>query len=408
MWSLVMVFARTSPVARVRGEDGPDAFASESRPPVDVLVPPPSVPSTKRALLVLSHAMERAFDTAPPTGDRPGLVLGFFQLREHFDVERDRYGSLAAAGHTVVVAFAGPVDGLPEDVHAVQLAADDPRARDWVLVAVRDAYATSLVAHDVHAVVGTELTYEGSRSFDARWTFRRGAGLRDAREQLARLPELPGAVRDAATAHVDRSAGLPVLPGEAQLAVAADHLVASLDRSHRRTSRLRAELEDTQSLAERDQLTGLHNRHHLERYLGGGGDRPADLLVLLVDVDDLKAVNDGHGHAAGDAVLRAVATCLRAHSRPGDVCVRWGGDEFLLLAPYTDAGAGLAFATRLAEAVRATRAPSPWDGLRLSVSIGVCPTDRTVLPLARLDAALHSVKRTGKGRAALPPAALAS
>lgn len=367
---------------------------------MDVPAQPSFVSSTKRALLVLCHAMERAFDTVPPAGDRPGLVLGFFQLREHFDVERDRYAALAADGHTVVVVFVGSADDLPPGVHAVQLQPEDPRARDWVLVVVRDAYATALVAQDTRAAVGTELTYEGSRSYDARWTFRRDAALNDAREQLARLPELPPAVRDAATAHLDRCAGWPVSPGEVQLAAAADHLVASVDRSHRRTSRLRVELEDSQSQAERDQLTGLHNRHHLARYLGSV-DRPADLLVLLVDVDDLKAVNDRHGHAAGDAVLRSVAASLRTHSRPGDVCIRWGGDEFLLLAPYSDVRHGLAFAARLADAVRDSRAQAPWDELPLSVSIGVCPTDRTVLPFERLDAALYAVKLAGKGHAGL-------
>lgn len=82
---------------------------------MDVLVPPPSVPSTERALLLLSHAMERASDAVPPADDQPG-----------------------------VGAVAGPVDGLPSDVHVVPLRRDDPGARNWVLATVRGECATAL------------------------------------------------------------------------------------------------------------------------------------------------------------------------------------------------------------------------------------------------------------------------
>ncbi|MCW2606686.1 MAG: Response regulator PleD [Frankiales bacterium] len=369
-------------------------------PGADGAAPAP-VSATKRALLVLSHAMERAFDTAPPTGDRPGLVLGLFQLREHFDVEAARYASLAAAGHTVVVAFGGGVDDLPAGVHAVALPEGDPRRLDWVLVAVRGAYVTALVATDVRTLSPSELTLEASRSFLARWTFRRRLALVDAREQLDRLaPDLPPQVVAEALAHIEHSHALPVSPGELQLAVAADHLIASVDRGQRRATSLRLALAETQSMAERDQLTGLYNRHHLERFLGAD-DRPADLLVLLVDADGLKTLNDVHGHDAGDKALQAVAAALVEHSRPGDVCVRWGGDEFLLLAPFVSGEAGLAFAERLVTAVRSTSPAAPFEHLHLSVSIGVCASARTVLPLAELDAALHTGKRTGKGRAVL-------
>lgn len=132
-------------------------------------------------------------------------------------------------------------------------------------------------------------------------------------------------------------------------------------------------------------------------------DRATDLLTLLVDVDNLKTVNDTHGHQAGDAVLTAIAITLRDHSRPGDVVVRWGGDEFLILAPGVSAENGLSFAERLVQAVRATHPAAPWNGLSLSVSVGVCPTHRTTIPIGRLDEALYAVKQAGKGHAALAP-----
>lgn len=366
-----------------------------------------SVEIPKRALLVVSHAMERAFDAGPATADGGGgLVIGLFQRREYFDVEAARYGALAAAGHTVVVGFAGSTAGLPDGVHVVPFAESDPRVHDWVLVLVRGPFAAALVARDRLDLSGGELTLEASRLFRSSWTLQRMLALPVARSRLHGLAaELPPTVLAAGTDRLHRSELLPVSPVEAQLSAAADHLGSSMELGYRRATRLRLALETTQSLAERDQLTGLNNRHFLERYLGGPSspDRPAELLSVLIDVDDLKTINDTHGHEAGDAVLTAVAGALRVHSRPSDVLVRWGGDEFLLLAPGLDDAAGLHFAERLAEAVRTSHPAPPWQHLELSVSLGVAATRRTPLPFAQLDAALYQVKRTGKGHAGLPP-----
>lgn len=364
-----------------------------------------SVDIPKRALVVVSHAMERAFDARPPTEDRGegGLVIGLFQRREYFDIEAARYAALAAAGHTVVVGFAGSTAGLPDGVHVVPFADSEPRVRDWVLVLVQGSFAAALVAEDSLDLSGGELTLEASRLFRSSWTLQRMLALPVARSQLHRLAGvLPPAVLSAATDRLHRSELLPVSTVEAQLSAAADHLGSSMELGYRRATRLRLALETTQSLAERDQLTGLNNRHFLERYLGGPG-RPAELLSVLIDVDDLKTINDTHGHEAGDAVLTAVAAALRVHSRPSDVLVRWGGDEFLLLAPGLEDTAGLHFAERLAQGVRASHPAPPWQHLELSVSLGVSATRRTPLPFAQLDAALYQVKRTGKGHAGLAP-----
>jgi diguanylate cyclase (GGDEF)-like protein len=362
-----------------------------------------TVPSTKRSLLVLSHAMERAFDTTPPdAGEDPhGVIIGLFQRREYFDVEAARYAQLAAAGHTVIVGFAGPAEGLPPYVHGVSFPEHDPRAAEWILVLARGPYATALVACDHHELATGEMTLSASRLFGAWWTFRRRVALDEGRRQLERMAgDLDPEVFSTAVRRLQGSSALPVSSVETRLATAADHLVTSLEAGQQRLSRLRSQLEDVHSIAERDQLTGLNNRHYLERYLGGG-DRPADLVTMLVDVDNLKSVNDTHGHRAGDAVLSAVADTLRRYSRSGDVTVRWGGDEFLMLVPGLDPAMGLAFAQRIAIAIRASHPEPPWAHLPLSVSIGVCPTKRTILPLDRLDAALYSVKRSGKGHASL-------
>jgi diguanylate cyclase (GGDEF)-like protein len=356
--------------------------------------------TTKRALLVLSHAMERAFDTVAVDDEPPGLVIGLFQRREYFDVEASRYADLTATGNTVIVGFTGSTEGLPPGVHAVSFAEQDPRADDWSLAMVRGSYATSLLAHDTFDLSSGELTLQGSRLFHAEWTFRRTVALKVTRAQVERLsPDLPPEVYAAALRHIDASAAVPVSAVEDRLATAADHLVTAVDAGQRRLTRLRSELETTNLLAERDQLTSLNNRHYLQRFLGSK-DGPADLLALLVDVDDLKRVNTTDGHDAGDALLSTVAARLREHSRPGDVLVRWGGDEFLLLVPGVHAGTALEVGERLARAV-ASQLPSPWEHLTPSVSIGMCWTKRTSLPIDRLDAALFRVKSSGKGRAAL-------
>jgi diguanylate cyclase (GGDEF)-like protein len=326
-----------------------------------------------------------------------------FQRREYFDVEAARYAALAGSGHVVVVAFRGPVDEMPDGVTAIALSEEDPRARDWALLCVRGAYATSLHAHDTLDLSLGEMTLQASRVFDARWSFDRAEVLRDARSQLdACSGEMDAVAVERARQCIDQSASEIVSRGEARLATAAATLLTSIEIGQRRLTRMRTELEEIALVAERDQLTGLNNRHFLERFLGSE-DRPTDLLALLIDVDDLKVVNDSFGHDAGDAVLVAVASTLRAHTRIGDIVIRWGGDEFLLLLPRVSGDGGLAVGEALAAAIQRTRCAPPWEHIAPSVSIGVCWARRTSLPIHHLDEALYAVKRGGKGHAGIWP-----
>jgi diguanylate cyclase (GGDEF)-like protein len=103
---------------------------------------------------------------------------------------------------------------------------------------------------------------------------------------------------------------------------------------HDELARRNAELEQ---LARTDVLTGLANRRHaddvLRATIASARRHDRALSAVLVDIDKFKAVNDAHGHAAGDAVLREVALRLAAGLRDEDVAARWGGEEFLLLLP---------------------------------------------------------------------------
>jgi diguanylate cyclase (GGDEF)-like protein len=152
-----------------------------------------------------------------------------------------------------------------------------------------------------------------------------------------------------------------------------------------------------------DALTGACNRHampSIEHRIQARRDAPAS--VALLDVDHFKSVNDRHGHVAGDAALRSVASRLRGLLRQEDTLVRWGGEEFLVVLPATDAASAAAVAEKLRAAV-AEGAHPIGDGTRipLSASIGhtTLAAGETVLAaLPRADAALYAAKRGGRNR----------
>jgi diguanylate cyclase (GGDEF)-like protein len=243
---------------------------------------------------------------------------------------------------------------------------------------------------------------EAARTFLADWSFVREDATAAARRILDGLSEcLQPAVRAAALAAVaPPSRSTRALEG--RFAAALTALVDALDRGYDRRRALGAELTTVRLQSEQDRLTGLHNRHYLERFLGSASDGSALMLcALLVDVDHLKTINDTFGHGAGDAALSTVAAGLRRMTRPDDVVVRWGGDEFLVLLPGTDPEAGLTIGRRIVADVRAATMPEPWAAVPLSVSVGVSPANPASLPLAQLDQALYAVKAAGRDAARL-------
>lgn len=129
-----------------------------------------------------------------------------------------------------------------------------------------------------------------------------------------------------------------------------------------------------------DPLTGLSNRRCFEDWLGREPAEERCAAVLLIDVDDFKAVNDLHGHAAGDQVLRRIGQLIDQHVRPGDLALRLGGDEFavVLELDHPDVAALRRTATDRAGALCAAIASTDWGqvspGLRIAVSAGVAAT----------------------------------
>ncbi len=157
-------------------------------------------------------------------------------------------------------------------------------------------------------------------------------------------------------------------------------------------------------LSSTDALTGLNNRRHLQERLEeecARAERYGSMLsLLLIDLDGLKELNDRLGHRAGDAALRRAASAIRSGSRASDVGARWGGDEFVVLAPDTS----LDEAAHLAERIRSFVEEVTTGGPEITVSVGVATFDparwsATPEALVRVaDTALYDAKRAGRNR----------
>ncbi|MGL5528220.1 MAG: GGDEF domain-containing protein [Plesiomonas shigelloides] len=149
-------------------------------------------------------------------------------------------------------------------------------------------------------------------------------------------------------------------------------------------------------VAFRDKLTGLHNRSYFQR-------KQHSLRhcysVILMDIDDFKAINDHYGHDTGDKILRGMAEIIQRCARKDDLLIRWGGEEFLLVL-YTD---NVVVAQERAEFIRKTIAETPINGLRISVSIGVsaCTEQSFELTFKQADIALYQSKALGKNQVTL-------
>ena len=199
-----------------------------------------------------------------------------------------------------------------------------------------------------------------------------------------------------------------------------DYLVSPVDRNEllarvrtqirrrRYQDLMRESYEQSISMALIDSLTGLYNRRylssHLRRVVSDSAERHKSLAVLMLDVDKFKDVNDTHGHAVGDEVLRSIGACLRDQMRNVDLVARLGGEEFVVVMPDTP----LEFAVKVSERLRRAIARmdvAKQDGsvLRVTVSIGCAmrvdfegtDTDRL---LDRADGALYEAKRTGRNK----------
>ena len=184
--------------------------------------------------------------------------------------------------------------------------------------------------------------------------------------------------------------------------------VRSQVRKRRYTERLRDNVQMSIEMAITDALTGLFNRRYMESHLSTlveqAASRGKPLTVMVVDIDYFKAINDSHGHDAGDDVLRDFALRIKRSIRGIDLACRYGGEEFVLVMPETD----MAVAAMVAERLRRRIAAEPFaiqQGSRVvpvTISIGIAALrdkdDTAASVLKRADQALYRAKRDGRNR----------
>jgi len=214
------------------------------------------------------------------------------------------------------------------------------------------------------------------------------------------MPDLPptaaGALRlDTALALI-RQAGRPLPTGSPDSAAWLQELIDALC-----------------DLSSRDALTGLANRRSFEHAIHRESDRVArsgePALLLMIDIDHFKRINDHHGHPAGDQVIRAVAQALLATIRPMDTVARIGGEEFAIILPNCPPAFGAAVAERVRQRVEREAIGLPsGQTLGCTISIGGAYAPQWVrstpsLWSERADLQLYRAKSEGRNRTCLEP-----
>ncbi|MCJ8508375.1 PleD family two-component system response regulator [Rhizobium lemnae] len=178
-------------------------------------------------------------------------------------------------------------------------------------------------------------------------------------------------------------------------------------RRKRYNDKLRSSVRQTIELAVTDGLTGLHNRRYLDNHLktlfNRAAARSRPLSVCITDIDRFKSVNDTYGHDIGDEILREFARRIRSTVRGADLACRYGGEEFVVVMPDTDANSAASIAERLRGIIEAAPFALPSGGaLNITASLGIASftagIDTPEQLLKNADRALYEAKNSGRNR----------
>ena len=233
--------------------------------------------------------------------------------------------------------------------------------------------------------------------------------------QLKSDPELKDIAIIFVTGSADSESEIAALEAGAADFIAKPFNQAVVQARVRTQLQLQLALRALARLARIDALTGLFNRRYfdeqIEREMARHRRQQLPLALAFVDIDCFKAYNDHFGHQSGDSCLAEVAKLIAAAThRPGEVVARFGGEEFVVILPYTDLPAAVGYAGHLVQAVRDAAIAHPGSTVapHITVSVGVV----AAVPLAsvgarhllaRADMALYSAKSGGRDRVCALP-----
>jgi two-component system cell cycle response regulator len=201
----------------------------------------------------------------------------------------------------------------------------------------------------------------------------------------------------------------PLTPDDVAFADTVITAAVSAIRKAQLIESTQADKARLEQLASTDDLTGLLNRRALMERLTAEVDRAAryehELVLLMIDLDHFKQVNDTYGHLVGDHVLREVAFLLLSEVRTVDIVARYGGEEFVVVLPEQGMDGGTVFAERVRERLAGTAfsAGIVDGGVRMTISVGIATSPSDNIPsadelIARADEALYRAKAAGRDR----------
>ncbi len=193
----------------------------------------------------------------------------------------------------------------------------------------------------------------------------------------------------------------PAQPADKDRWHAVEDVLHYAAEAEQRVAELNRQVKRLEELSEQDQLTGIANRRGLDKFLDSmlsSAQRYDERGILIfVDLDNFKRINDTHGHEAGDRVLKGAAEILRQHTRRSDFVARLGGDEFVIILPRTKPSIAGLLANKLQDALEDTVFPCDDIGLSVRASFGVVAYDPSSTRddlLGRADQAMYAQKRS--------------